>query len=174
MRSAETMQNRVWRAYQEHRRGLFALAYAITGTRDVAEDAVHDGVVAVVRGTGTPRNPKAYLYRAVRNEALRAARASAARGGIAIDAVGESLIAPSADRPDRRALAGEEAAALRDALLAIRADEREVIVLRIHAGLKFREIADLLGVPLPTAASRYQRGITHMAKELKEIADVAE
>jgi RNA polymerase sigma-70 factor, ECF subfamily len=47
-------------------------------------------------------------------------------------------------------------------------DEREAIVLRIHGGLTFKEVAELRGVPLPTVASWYRRGLERLRAMLKE------
>ena len=166
-------QKAIWGSYREHRRGLFAVAYAITGVVEMAEDAVHDATVAVAKGTGVPRDFKAYLFRAVRNEALRSLRRARSNERLSHDYVPQFLLTASEDRPDLQAIAREEAAALEQALFAIGSDEREIIVLRIYAGLPFREIAELLDVPLPTAASRYRRGIERMADELKEASHAA-
>lgn len=69
---------------------------------------------------------------------------------------------------EARDRAGREVAALPEEL-------REVIVLRMSAGLKFEQIAALLGIPLGTALSRMRAALnrlrTRMAEEANHEAD---
>ncbi len=45
----------------------------------------------------------------------------------------------------------------------------EVITLKIWGGLTFQEIADAVGVPLNTAASRYRHGLEELRGVIKEV-----
>lgn len=47
-------------------------------------------------------------------------------------------------------------------------EQREVIVLRVREGMKFREISDMTGCSLSTVKSRYRLGIERMKAEMKE------
>ena len=47
-------------------------------------------------------------------------------------------------------------------LSSIPEEQAEVVRLKCVDGLKFREIAALLGIPLATAKSRYRYGIGHI------------
>jgi len=46
---------------------------------------------------------------------------------------------------------------------------REVVTLRIWAGLTFAEIAEMLGIPANTVASRYRYGLAELRKLTKEV-----
>jgi RNA polymerase sigma-70 factor, ECF subfamily len=46
---------------------------------------------------------------------------------------------------------------------------REVITLKVWGGLTFAEIADTLGIPANTAASRYRYGLTELRKLTREV-----
>ena len=46
---------------------------------------------------------------------------------------------------------------------------REVITLKVWGGLTFAEIADTLGIPANTAASRYRYGLVELRKLTKEV-----
>ena len=45
---------------------------------------------------------------------------------------------------------------------------REVVVLKTWSALTFQQIADTLGIPLNTAASRYRYALEHLREALKE------
>lgn len=53
-------------------------------------------------------------------------------------------------------------------LSSIREDEREIVLLHAVGGLKHREIAKLLGMPLATVLSKYSRAIKKMQKIANE------
>ena len=46
---------------------------------------------------------------------------------------------------------------------------REVVTLKVWGGLTFAEIADTLGIPLNTAASRYRYALIELRKLAKEV-----
>lgn len=52
-------------------------------------------------------------------------------------------------------------------LNALKLNERKIVVLHIVAGLKHREIADLLNIPLGTVLATYQRAIRKTKKYLQ-------
>ena len=124
------------------------LSYMTTITRDRgrAEDALHALFVKLATSRPDVRNPAVYLYRAARNEAFRAAGRRPERRLAELDVVAGGA-GPA------------EAAALADALDVLPEEQREVVLLHALEGLTFREIAETLGLPPDTAASRYRYGI---------------
>lgn len=61
-------------AYQEHRVNLIRAAALIVGTRELAEEVVHDAVLAVRPHWQRVDNPPAYLRTAVMNRSREVAR----------------------------------------------------------------------------------------------------
>lgn len=60
-------------------------------------------------------------------------------------------------------------AELEQAVKALPPIYREVVVLKVWSGLTFQQVADTLGVPLNTAASRYRYALDHLRAALKEV-----
>jgi RNA polymerase sigma-70 factor (ECF subfamily) len=58
---------------------------------------------------------------------------------------------------------------LERAVTALPAHLREVVVLKVWSELTFQQIADTLGIPLNTAASRYRYALDHLRAALKEV-----
>lgn len=58
---------------------------------------------------------------------------------------------------------------LEGAVQALPAHLREVVLLKIWGGLTFRDIAETLGLPPATAASRYRYALEHLRHALKEV-----
>ncbi len=74
----------------------------------------------------------------------------------------------AADPPPDRALAENERGEwVRRALLRLPETHRAVVVLRHYEGLKFREIADVLGLPEGTVKSRMADALAQMNRLLK-------
>ena len=151
--AADEAESEVGRLYDRFGAGLYQYALMILGRHDAAEDAVHQVVLAVMRG-GTARltEPEHYLRRAVRNACYSALRTRAA-----------SLEEPGdPDRPLLEPRAGvhpptnEDRLALEAAIGRLPPEQREVLHLHAFVGLTFREIANLTGDPANTIASRYR------------------
>jgi RNA polymerase sigma-70 factor (ECF subfamily) len=64
------------------------------------------------------------------------------------------------DDPGRAAERSEQRAALRLALEQIPTEQREVLVMKEFEGMKFREIAEILGCPESTVKSRMYYGLS--------------
>lgn len=61
----------------------------------------------------------------------------------------------------------ETAQVVQEALKLLNEEQREVIVLRFYCDFKVREIAGIIGIPLPTAKSRLKRAIEKLKKLLE-------
>ncbi len=55
---------------------------------------------------------------------------------------------------------------LRELLQSVPQEQREAVILRIHDGLKFREIARITGCSVSTAKSRFRLGIAGIKKKM--------
>ena len=56
-------------------------------------------------------------------------------------------------------------------LKSLQDTERQILVLHALSGMKHREIASLLQIPLPTVLSKYHRAVKKLGKIMKE-ADI--
>lgn len=145
------------RAYEP--RALSA-ATAILGDGDAARDAVQDAFVRAYRAlddfdTSRPFGP--WFFGILRNrcrDLLRSRRARRERRRRAAEEV-----APGPTRADARVDAARRdlRTTVRRALERVRPDEREILVLRDMEGFAYGEIAEILGIPQGTVASRLYR-----------------
>lgn len=156
------MTQRSWLAtfYQQHRRALVAVAWSVVRRADLAEDAVHIAFSKLVKRGGAPRDPKVFVFRCVRNVAIDLLRAKKRRREQTLP---EGFDPPASDANQL----SESLQLIEEALARLPANVREVIELHLHASLTFQEIADLLGEPLPTVASRYRRGLAKVGEEVR-------
>src|SRR5262245_23032047 len=146
--------------YDEFAPALFGTAARLLGSREEAEDAVHDVFVALVRARRSlagVENLRAYLF-----AALRRACAGRRRRGRTVPI--ESVPEPAAAEPPE---AGRSAR-LERALRSLPPEQREVVALKIDGGLTFAEVAAVLGVGPNTAASRYRYALERLRAALGE------
>ena len=156
----------VGRLYDAFGAALYRYALMILADREAAEDVIHQVFVAVLDGgMRRIRNEERYLRQAVRNacySALRHKRVRVSAGLTAIDdALLETIVPagqPAIDMDARLALDG----AIRD----LPPDQREVLHLHVFEGRTFREIAEAIGEPLNTIASRYRYALDKLRATL--------
>jgi RNA polymerase sigma-70 factor (ECF subfamily) len=158
------MPERSWldELYRRQRQPLFLIAWNVLRCPALAEDAVHSAFVRLAALPAAPREPKLYVFRAVRNAAIDLARDRGRRRDQPTDALERYA------KVDAPAVDDESLVAAQAALEQLDEGSREVVELHLQASLTFQEIAGLLDQPLPTVASRYRRGLGKL-RELLEI-----
>jgi len=143
--------------YVEHKDFLLTLANALLHDIALAEDVVHDVFVTFTRNIADFKltgSLKSYFATCTANGArtlLRRKKVHAANTDFAIE--------PQADDTPCRVETQETAEKIRTHLATLPDDQREVVVLRIKAGLKFKEIARMQQTTIPTVQGRYRYGI---------------
>jgi RNA polymerase sigma-70 factor (ECF subfamily) len=158
---------------------LFGLLYWLTGSRETAEDLLQETFLRVVRTIPEYRHGgrfEAWLFRIAANLARDHARRLKRRGRpVALEGsggAGEPGHPDLADtgRPDPLAeLLKKEAEQRVSAVLQELSEaEREIILLRHFSELSFREIAELLDIPLGTALARAHRALKRLKAALGE------
>jgi RNA polymerase sigma-70 factor (ECF subfamily) len=150
-----------WRTWLETGARRFLL-FARDQTRSEADahDVLQEALFESWRRHGHAPPPDALVFATIRRRAIDLARREQRR-------VQRELAAPSwfATPLEEPGLDAE----LERAVKALPPHLREVVVLKIWSALTFQEIAETLGVPLNTAASRYRYALDHLREALKEL-----
>ncbi|MCP4644129.1 MAG: sigma-70 family RNA polymerase sigma factor, partial [bacterium] len=73
--------------------------------------------------------------------------------------------------PAEALLRSEEAQRINDALAILPYEQQEVLVLRLKADMKFRDIARLQGSPVSTVQRRYYNGLDRLRSMLNDEAN---
>ena len=152
--------------YARHRRGFFTLALSITGCAARAEDAVHDAFERLSRGPRrVQRDARAYAFAAVRSAAIDKLR----RDKRPFPTGANSIFADGDSNPASQAIGAEQRRCVAAAVESLGAEERQVVVMRIYAGLTFAQIAEVTGEPLQTIASRYRRSLEKLRQSMEKL-----
>lgn len=142
---------------------LVRFATTITRNQQDAEDAVANVLLRVLESPAIlvhATSPWSYLLRMVRNESLVILR-KRKRWAIVQSLMDLWMVIP-VDEMDRKELLQ----AVWRELRALPTEQSEVVVLKIWEELTFQQIADVLEIPPPTAASRYRYAMTKLASKL--------
>ena len=161
--------------FGRYRKPVFAWLLRMAPDRAEAEDLYQEVWLKVIRGVGkyADGNFRAWLWRIVRNAATDRARKCMAAPlldePIGEEADAETRLDPVADGAAVTALArmeeAERQSLLRTAIGGLSVRLREVVLLRINGELEFREIAEVLGLPLGTVLGRMNLAV----KKLREV-----
>ena len=148
--------------YKKYKNDLLALALALSNDKTTAEDTVHDVFVAFAQLAEKLQlrgNLKSYLSTSVANRVRNLSRKKAER---TLDLDGVEIAAPCSNQPDRLVMSKEESQQVGSALAQLPYQQREVIILHLQNGLKFKEIASDQHVSVNTIQSRYRYGLNKL------------
>jgi RNA polymerase sigma-70 factor (ECF subfamily) len=143
---------------------LLARQWGVSATD--AEDILQDAFFNFWAHRRSVVSPAAYLFRAVRNAAIDFGRRSFARQKRDRLAGLDAANAVAAPCYERGGDSSERQRAIETALSALPAAQREVLVMKIWAGLTFDEIGKVAGVSANTAASRYRYALMSLRRHL--------
>lgn len=146
-----------------------------------AEDAVQDAYLRAFRGFDGWRgeNAAAWLLKIVRNTCMTRLRTRSQHANVVhLDASphdGEfagraAALADEGRRPDACVIARAEQRAVREALGRLPPEYREVIVLREFEDLPYKQIAQIVDIPIGTVMSRLSRA-RHQLRDLLTLPD---
>ncbi len=150
----------------DHTDFVRAVARAIVRDAHLAEDVAQETFVAAMRRAPKRHDAKrSWLASIARHRAIDTLRARRAAFDRELQ-VGSRANRPTLQASLRRAEIGRQ---LAEALLALEARYRDVIVLRYYEDLPPRVIAKRLNVPVETVRTRHRRGLDHLRTEFERM-----
>ena len=149
-------------AIKEHASALVLYARQFFAGRNLhaAEDVVQDVFHRLSKQSNVPENLVAWLYTAVRNGAISAARSDRRRKRR------ESTRQQPLFQPDVESPFDTEKIAL--SLEKLDREQREIVTLHVWSGLSFSQIATLLGKSKTTVFRRYEEALGTLRGILEE------
>lgn len=149
--------------FERYERPLYLFLLGTLKDHHRAEDALQETfVVALQRLDGIdPDHLRGWLFTVAYHQAMLTRRKLATRARRFPSANGspEMLALDPGASPAEQAISREEAERCRQWLNELPAPQREVVVLRLYEGKRFRDIAAHLGCPLNTALARMHQGL---------------
>ena len=144
-------------------RYLLSTGLPISDGEEIVQEAFLALFLHLQRGRSR-ENLRGWLFRVVRNQGLKRLAANERLCDVAdwnADAP-EVLADPGAD-PEQQATSNQRTATLQAVLRALPAQDRECLCLRAE-GLKYREIAEVLGISLGSVSASLARSLARLGR----------
>lgn len=153
---------------------ILRLCTRMTGDAHRGEDLTQEAFTRLYSQAASYRHGarvSTFLWRLAVNLCLDELRKAKQRIGSIQDEenAGDAPVA-ALPSPLTATLHAERAEQVREALARLPDHYRAVVVLRHYEGLKFREIAEVLGIPEGTVKSRMAEALERLAKTLRPLA----
>jgi len=148
------------RVYEKYKDNLLTIAASLLHDSTAAEDVLHDVFVSFAAGIEQLQlrsNLKSYLIVSVVNQ-VRDRFRKKKHQMVGLEQVGP--ISSGSDGPEQSAIFSEESQLLTGALNKLPLEQREVVILHLSGGMKFKEIAGLQGTSISTVQGRYRYGLS--------------
>ena len=156
---------------RRHESWIRSVVFGVLGQRDAVDDVVQQIWAAVwqrISGLRDSRRWRPWLYSLSRNAALDAGRQVTRRREQMRSLAAEAAVRPrqQVDRSCDDADVSERHAVALDAIRALPALYREPFVLRHVNGWSYKEIADVMGIPVDTVETRLVRARRRLRERL--------
>ena len=157
---------------QRYQDRVYPTLYRLTGNVEDAHDLMQEAFLRAYQNLGRFHGESGFytwLYRIAVNLALTDRRKRKGPTHAAVSGFETSIDPP--DDPSQTDPSGpiqraERVAQVQQALNALQADHRAVIVMKELDGFRYEEIADMLGIPLGTVRSRLHRARCELKQRL--------
>ncbi len=151
--------------FESEESNLLRFAYSLTGRRAVAEEIVQEIFLQLHARWHEVQEPRAWLFRSVRNEAfnyLRKSRRETAGHGE------EQVQFMSSDEktPEQLMAHMETVAELRQLVSELPEKDRKLLQLKYYEGLKYRDISERTGLTISNVGFRLHQVLKKLAESL--------
>lgn len=159
-------------------RRIFALSFGMLGREEDARDATQETFLAAFRNLRAFRGEakvSSWLHRIAVNQCITRQRRAKVRNESALDTEEEknasSFASPVHYSPGRVVEALERTEAVRRAVNSLPIDLRQVVVMKEFEELTFKEISEVLDLPLSTVKSRLYTALRQLQMRLHKFGD---
>lgn len=160
--------DRLWRRARPR---LWRLAARLAGDPDRADDLLQEACLRAWQSFASFRHEASaytWLYRITLNVAAQD-RARRTLDAVSLDAPGAFVLtADPTHSPESLAVEADLIPRIWAALNRLPEDQRTTLILHVYESLKYREIADLLHIPLGTVMSRLHTARRRLQEELHD------
>lgn len=149
--------------YNDLRPVVYGLALSILRSKTLAEDVLQDTFVRVKTASASYKpgtNGRAWILKIARNISLTIIRDGR------YEICSDEIISIEPDGIDYMQNS-IDSIMLKDALLKLDEQERQIVILHALKDMKHREIAQIIDAPLGTVLWKYRRAINKMSEYLK-------
>jgi RNA polymerase sigma-70 factor (ECF subfamily) len=156
-------------------RKIFALCYGMLRREDEAKDATQEAFIAAYKNLSRFRGDakvSSWLHRIAVNQCLTRKRRDKTRSESYFDesesAEERVFKAPSNQMPSKLTEKNERLQAVRQAVSALPAELKQIVIMKEFEEMTFQEISDTLEMPLSTVKSRLYTALKQLRMKLEK------
>ncbi len=171
----QSAAEQLFRRYHDR---IFSYLIRMIGDRNLAEDAAQEAFIRGFRFLKTYQEQgsfKSWIFRIAHREGLRMLKREKRHGMTAAnpdtDGQAEREVADPSPSPSEILMQQEQARRLERALEHLTDPEKQVVLLRLHEGLPFEDIARIMRCPLNTVLGRMHNAVKKLKKELSKAGE---
>ena len=146
--------------------GLIRFAFGLVGRREVAEELVQEGFLALFENYEEVENPRAWLYRAIRNKALNEIRKR--KREFVDDKVGQEEDGER-DAPDEVLGRMEAAGQLQLLIAELEPRDGELVRMKYFEGLDYKEMSQRTKMSVGNVGYRLHHVLKNLADGLRKV-----
>ena len=136
--------------YEKMKKPAFTVILRITRDFALSEDILQELFLKIyLSPPENISNPRAYIFRMARNLAVDSVRKQKTEDGL--EAAEQQIWQPQEDFSTKLDI--------ENAIMALEERERLIVTLHLNGGLKFREVAEVMELPLGTVLWAYRKAI---------------
>lgn len=160
---------------------VYNLAYKLSGDRNDAEDLTQEAFVRAYRGFGEYEGHRPFenwifrivtrLFLDLRRSRKRRIQAISLDAPVSIDGSDDGLQIQAADdapTPEQHLLSGSFSEEMERAMLSLKPDQRQIVILADVEQIAYDDIAVMLNIPVGTVRSRLHRAHKRLREALSE------
>ena len=152
-------------------RKIYGFIYRHVGDREEARDLTQETFAKAYKNLGRLSDPgkfSSWLYKIALNECRMRFRRRRWDTVPLPDSVEATLEKADQPTPEQALASKERVQLLRQTLLKLPEEQKTVILMKEYQGLKFREIAEILDLPLSTVKSRMYLGLKTLRRLMEK------
>ena len=145
--------------YERVSSAVYTFALSVVQNPTTAEDVMQDAFVNIAQNANkyvSQGKPMAWIMTITKNIALMKLKRMDNRNSSLEDYMDVAKTDDFA-QSDRRLM-------LRKALSELKDEDRQIVILHAMTGMKHREIAEIMKIPLPTVLTKYKRSLDKMRR----------
>ena len=147
--------------YERVSSAVYTLALSVVQNPTTAEGVIQDAFVNIAQNANkyvSQGKPMAWIMTITKNIALMKLKRMDNRNSSLEDYMDVAKTDDFA-QSDRRLM-------LRKALSELKDEDRQIVILHAMTGMKHREIAEIMKIPLPTVLTKYKRSLEKMRRTI--------
>ncbi len=168
MKSTDRNLEKFRELVEENKRWAYAVAYAFVGDGMTAYDISQQAFVRVWKNFKRWKPEigfRSWLYKIIRNLSLEHLKRNRRRNEVSLESVPP---ARTLSNPETEVMDEEMKKIVWEAIYQLPAEQQDVIILVDINGMKYREVAEILDIPMGTVMSRLYYARRKLAEMLKD------